>query len=372
MRQRSGGISSTLPRQSIHPIYESFQPMSERQEEEEATIILVHLPGFVKERIRITFVNSSRTVRVQGERPVGENRWSRFNETFPVPENCVSDKIQGKFHQGILTITMPKQVIARVGPRKKAITTQRAPSPPKSSAQPKPQKVQEEIQIPPPKPTSTTGVEKQKEEKAVMEPKVQKDVEDVPPKATSTATTGSKQRLVDIAQSQRAEKVTTEQKAQEGQDVTRPKANYIVVQKGIDKKETNEGNEKPKETKEAEKAVEKNVVKGKERDERSTKLGIGESSTASKVSWEAMEKKERYAGGGKYKEKPNKEVVIAEKGTGLKEVMDSATNRVKNLAEKVNEEEKQMLINVGAAVLVIVALGVYVSYSYGSAGRAEN
>jgi hypothetical protein len=85
-----------------------------------------------------------------------------------------------------------------------------------------------------------------------------------------------------------------------------------------------------------------------------------------------MEKKERYAGGGKYKEKPNKEVVIAEKGTGLKEVMDSATNRVKNLAEKVNEEEKQMLINVGAAVLVIVALGVYVSYSYGSAGRAEN
>ena len=45
MRQRSGGISSTLPRQSIHPIYESFQPMSERQEEEEATIILVHLPG---------------------------------------------------------------------------------------------------------------------------------------------------------------------------------------------------------------------------------------------------------------------------------------------------------------------------------------
>jgi hypothetical protein len=58
-------------------------------------------------------------------------------------------------------------------------TAQKAPSPPKSTAEPKPQKVQEQI---PPKPTSTSEVEKQRDHekialpqglgKAVTEPKV--------------------------------------------------------------------------------------------------------------------------------------------------------------------------------------------------------
>jgi hypothetical protein len=46
MRQRSGGVTATLPRQSACSlVYEDFQPSSERKEEAAATVILVHLYG---------------------------------------------------------------------------------------------------------------------------------------------------------------------------------------------------------------------------------------------------------------------------------------------------------------------------------------
>jgi hypothetical protein len=45
MRQRSGGVTATLPRQSALPVHEDFQPKSERKEEAAATVIVIHLPG---------------------------------------------------------------------------------------------------------------------------------------------------------------------------------------------------------------------------------------------------------------------------------------------------------------------------------------
>ncbi|KAF3956848.1 hypothetical protein CMV_018075 [Castanea mollissima] len=373
MKQRSGGISATLPGQSVRSVYENFQPISERKEDEGSTILLVHLPGFVKDRIRIIYHTVARNVRVQGERPLGDNRWSRFNETFPVPENCDVDKIHGKFYQGILTVKMPKQVIAKVDPSKEqAKATEKAPHPPKSSAETKPQKVQEVI---PPKPTSSMWDEKQRENKASIEPKVQKGVEDVPPKATSTAI-DSKRREVKIGQSESPEK------AQKGQDVTPPKASSSsdtkrqMKEKNVELRDYNIVEKKHfewNEAKENEKGVEKHmVIKGKESGETSAKLEMGESSTASKVSVEKeKEKKEIYGGVNKDKPESNRVYYDAE-DEGFKGVAVSAMKRVKNLTKSVNEDERQMLVNVGAAVLVIVALGAYVSYSYISSGRAKN
>jgi hypothetical protein len=45
MRQRSGGVTATLPQKSASLSHEDFQPRSERKEEAAATVILVHLPG---------------------------------------------------------------------------------------------------------------------------------------------------------------------------------------------------------------------------------------------------------------------------------------------------------------------------------------
>lgn len=328
----------------------------------------------MKERIRIIYLNATRTVRVQGDRPLGDNRWSRFNETFPIPENCDVDKIHGKFYQGILTVTMPKQVIAKVGPSKEqAKATQKAPHPPKSSAETKPQKVQEVI---PPKPTSSMWDEQQRENKATIEPKVQKGVEDVPPKATSTAI-DSKRREVKIGQSESPEK------AQKDQDVTPPKATSSsdtkrqMKEKNVELRDYNNIVETKhfgwNEAKENEKGVEKNVIiKGKESGETSAKLEMGESSTASKVSKEKEKAKKEIYGGG-IKDKPvSNGVYYDAEDEGVKGVAVSAMKRVKNLTRSVNQDERQMLVNVGAAVLVIVALGAYVSYSYISSGRTKN
>ena len=301
-------------------------------------------------------------VRVHGERSLGDNKWSRFNETFPVPENCDVDQIHGKFYQGILTITMPKQVIAKAGPSKEqAKATQKAPHPPKSSAETEPQKVQEVI---PPKPASSTWDEKQREKKASIESKVQKVVEDVPPKATSTAK-DSKEREVKIGQSESPEK------AQKGQDVTPPKATSSsdtkrqMKEKNVELRDYKIVEKKHFEwngAKENEKGVEKNmVIKGKESGETSAKLEMGESSTASKVSVEKEKKRKEIYGGGNKDEPESNGVYHDAEEDGFKGVAVSAMKRVKNLTKRVNEDERQMMVNIGAAVLVIFALGAYVS-----------
>ncbi|KAF5470189.1 hypothetical protein F2P56_010718 [Juglans regia] len=392
MKRQSGVVTTAPPPQAVRPVYEDFQPKYEQKQEATEHIIQVHLPGFVKERIKIRYVNSSRTLRIQGERPRQDNRWSRFNQTFSVPENCDVDKIQAKFLSGILTITMPK--IATVGPAAEDKTAKAAPSLPKSTPQPKLPEVPE--QIPPTPAASTSGVEKPMEEKiarppslkrAATEPKMEKGLEDIPPKAASTAI-NERQRVVESSQSQSppGATATTEPKAQMGQDLAPPKAALTtdtlklmdktsmessakqVDQKSIPKKDVLiEGNWKAGETKEPEKIVESKMVKGRESGEKSRDSVMPET-TAPKIAQTGKEKKERPS--GVKKEKP-KEDFSSEKGMGLKNMMGSAKQRVNDLAKRMNEEDRKMLINIGAAVVVLVALGAYVSYSYGSSGKSE-
>ncbi|GLT75809.1 hypothetical protein SLA2020_475060 [Shorea laevis] len=87
---------------------EDFQPKSE-EKDEGAHLLLVYLPGFTKDQIQVTYEHPMRSVRVQGERSLGNNKWSRFNRTFPVSQNCIAEGIHGVFQDGILTITIRKQ-----------------------------------------------------------------------------------------------------------------------------------------------------------------------------------------------------------------------------------------------------------------------
>jgi len=105
----------------------------------------------------------------------------------------------------------------------------------------------------------------------------------------------------------------------------------------IDKKSIEMKDALMKEIGKAENLMERNMVKGKE-----SVQNIAESSMVE------MEKKER-----------STEDFIAEKGKGIKTVMESAQEKVKDLrSRRLNEEERLTLVNVGAVVLVIVALGV--------------
>ena len=48
-------------------------------------------------------------MKVTGERLAGDNRWFRFDETFPIPEICVINKISVQLKKGVLFIRMIKQ-----------------------------------------------------------------------------------------------------------------------------------------------------------------------------------------------------------------------------------------------------------------------
>lgn len=48
MRPRGGGAAPTRPGRTttVRPVYETFTPVFERQQEEEAEKLLIYLPGF--------------------------------------------------------------------------------------------------------------------------------------------------------------------------------------------------------------------------------------------------------------------------------------------------------------------------------------
>ncbi|CAO2833062.1 unnamed protein product [Amaranthus hypochondriacus] len=104
MRSRGG-----RPRSGGRPQYEDFTPASEWNYEQGVSILLFHLPGFKKEEIRI--ISENGVLRVRGERHGGGNKWIRFQEEVVVPQDCKTNEIRAKFEAGILRISMPKNII---------------------------------------------------------------------------------------------------------------------------------------------------------------------------------------------------------------------------------------------------------------------
>ncbi|KAF3326692.1 inactive protein RESTRICTED TEV MOVEMENT 2-like protein [Carex littledalei] len=71
--------------------------------------------GFKKEQIKVLIDNSG-NLRVNGEHPLGENKWIRFRKDFQTTENCNRAEIRAKFENGRVYITLPKLVVDPVPP----------------------------------------------------------------------------------------------------------------------------------------------------------------------------------------------------------------------------------------------------------------
>ncbi|XP_049389349.1 uncharacterized protein LOC125853670 isoform X1 [Solanum stenotomum] len=100
---------ATGPNRASPPVYEDFRPVSERHQEAGAEKLLISLPGFMKESIRVS-TEGKNTVRVGGELFIGSNTWRRFQEDFQAPDDCNMKRINVKFEDGMLTITMPRKM----------------------------------------------------------------------------------------------------------------------------------------------------------------------------------------------------------------------------------------------------------------------
>lgn len=381
--QRTPRTRTTRTQPNIRPVYETFTPKSEMKENEDAYFLHIHLPGFTKERIKINFVRSSRVVRVVGERPIGGNRISNFEETYTVPENIEVEKLQGKYEQGTLIITMPKiKPISQVSPKVPLETTQnKGPTPISPSKnpmlEPKPFKevAKETMEttrkirptpispsnklVPQPKPLGPTPVSPSKQ--SMPEPKL-KEVA-MPPKSP-------------ITRMEQREKSNGDRKGpQHVQEETMLKSTAIAA---TPQKDTSQKGQQEIETyirkvkdKLHEKDEKKSGIKPEKYIDHNEVLDGREIRTRPKTGSTApiaQEKKKETRNIDKGKSKEDEFYSV---GKGIKEVVASASEVVAKIGEgKLNDEEKPLVANMGAAFLVIVALGAYVTYKFTSSSKA--
>ncbi|XVE49761.1 hypothetical protein DITRI_Ditri01bG0107600 [Diplodiscus trichospermus] len=331
-------------------IYEDFQPKVEHKEEPGANILLIHIPGFQKKQISVTYVDSSRKIKVDGERAIEKNRRSRLDQAFPVPQNCIIEKIKGSFRNGVLTITMPKETIAQLDSPKqttppKPTTDQKQTSPPKAASTSASEKQKEEKILPPPPP--------QTPQKAITETKAASAMG--PPKGSPKPQTNGK-KIEALQPSKKQEETQTKaaltsptKKKTEEKTATSSAAE--IVEKKADESKTGlndlvkeKENGKTKVPTMTESYIPKIPEKGKKDGD---KAGT------------AVEEKAK-EGGSRFLEKA-KEM----KG------MDTIMKTIKRLSMD-DYEDQQLLINIGVSVLVIAAVGAYLVYSYRSSAKARD
>ncbi|KAK2634495.1 hypothetical protein Ddye_029287 [Dipteronia dyeriana] len=304
---------------------EVCKPISEWKEELENNILTVHLPDFTKEQIKITCVKSSRIVRVHGDRKVANNKWSRFNEAFQIPVNCQIDKIHAKWHDGSLIVTMPKENITPIAPKeelkkpkvKEPTNTAQQPLPSKhgeaattgSSVSEKQNEQKSSAIISPPKVTPSIHGEKQTDGKKAVDAH-QKDEKDTKPQKGTEETS---QKLSSISNT------SSKQKTDDDKTVV-PKPDILVEHK-------EKGEDKIKES--------------------PPKLKTENLMDTKSITTEKKDGKK-----GKTEEKKSNIVADA-----FKAVMEPT--------------ERRLIINMGVAVMVIVALGAYVSYSFATKSKTS-
>ncbi|KAL8166732.1 hypothetical protein V2J09_008231 [Rumex salicifolius] len=150
MGTRSRGLagSNNRPRLSVRSVYEDFKPLIESREDAEAYSVYIHLPGFLKDQIRIMAESNRRLLRVSAERIVSGNTWSRFQEEVTVPDNCDITETRAKFEGGVLRITMPKRIASVASPTELSSETTTPERSPPAPSRP----------VPPPQPTTLRPV----------------------------------------------------------------------------------------------------------------------------------------------------------------------------------------------------------------------
>lgn len=315
MRGRGGrGNPNRPPRVNVRRVYEQFKPMSEWRQEDDHDTLLVYLPGFQKEYIKVT-TEDLNVVRVRGERLVTDNKWSRFQEDFRVPENCEMRGIRARFDGGILTITMPRKIVNAPSPTTTTTTTQVVP---KTEEQPFNQIRQEEA-LPKPK----EELKEKKPEKPKTTTTLEENTLPPQPMPTSSHTPTTKQEPL---KNTPETKESSEEYRFGSLPTSVPKKDdkHDIIEKPniAEKTDLNAGGK-------GQQALLEDMKK------RNLEGGMGKSNDSHSVR------------GGKMKE--NK--VVERRGLG------------------VLNEDRKLLVNVGLGVLVIVALGVQVCYTIGLIGN---
>ncbi|KAJ6901265.1 inactive protein RESTRICTED TEV MOVEMENT 2-like isoform X2 [Populus alba x Populus x berolinensis] len=310
-----------------------FSAKYRMEEEDAAQVLLVYLPGFLKEQIVVSADELQSNIRVYGERILANNMRSRFSTAHTVPKNCDLSQMKLEFAGGILTIRFPKNIPAVKSTdtgELEATASQEYPGLQDSTGKPKPEKNGEET---PSGRTSTTSA-KETEGKDVKAPSPQK-----------AASEEVSQKGQDEAPQKADLLVNTTKQIEKECRLDGEKARQIVTEK----KEKNEANVKPVEEEKPEKVAEK-PSKEEEKGE--------EPKIAEKVVEKPLEEENATAAGGD-KEKSNKDI--------SKDAENARASANKD--EDMKNDENQLMVNIFVAVSIIMAVGAHFYSIFSSSGK---
>ncbi|RID67993.1 hypothetical protein BRARA_C00184 [Brassica rapa] len=337
--------------------YEDLVPKSEWKDQHEATILTIDLPGFTKEQIKVTYVHTSRMIRVTGERPLGDRRWSRFNEVFTVPQNCLVDKIHGSFKNNALAITMPKETITKTPNLAETSKT-----------------VAEKVKQLEEKRLLEEAARKEKEEEDEKKRKLLEEKEAILRKLQEEA---KAKEMADKARKLQEEAIAKEMaEARKFQEEVRARK---LQEEAIAKEERKRVEEaRARQLQEEAKAKEKLEERKRVEEASLKKKYVDESVGNRKIIERVLPEVDYTKSGSGSVTKPvsgrAREVVkSAEEKLGY--VVDKEKKIEKGMMEKmrgkkITSEEKKLMVNTGVAALVIFALGAYVSYTFCSSSSA--
>ncbi|CAA0381978.1 unnamed protein product [Arabidopsis thaliana] len=92
---------------ALAPTVSSFKPRAQWTNSGSSIFLYVNLPGFYRDQIEIKKDERTRTVQIQGQRPLSAQTKARFNEAYRVPDTCDMTKLSTSFSHGLLTIEFP-------------------------------------------------------------------------------------------------------------------------------------------------------------------------------------------------------------------------------------------------------------------------
>ncbi|KAB2633483.1 inactive protein RESTRICTED TEV MOVEMENT 2-like [Pyrus ussuriensis x Pyrus communis] len=104
------------------PMREKIVPSSDWTEDSNGHYLLVDLPDFKKEEVRLGVNISAGHITISGERQVNGKKTEYFEQNFTLPPNSDVDKITGKFDGEILYVTVPTVATAVEEQRKEPET----------------------------------------------------------------------------------------------------------------------------------------------------------------------------------------------------------------------------------------------------------
>ncbi|EEF52126.1 inactive protein RESTRICTED TEV MOVEMENT 2 [Ricinus communis] len=106
VKGKRGGVGERS--RSRDHVVEEFVPSAVWTEDSDCHFLLVDLPDFEKEEVKLQ-VDQSGQITVSGERLVNSNKYIYFEKAFKSPENSDINKTTQKFDGGILYVTLPKK-----------------------------------------------------------------------------------------------------------------------------------------------------------------------------------------------------------------------------------------------------------------------